>query len=173
MRRVGASLATLRALAGMSVETAAEAAGISPSYLAKLETDALAPTRGFVADLSAVYAAQMKRASDAGQGVEGQTPEGTNFMTTIADAPAGHEAWPDVRSIRTGKSKLITTDAVAETLAAIVQSRGGPKLIVVEEDRPRGSKVYVHPALCAAVERWYDDLLGSLSAYAPVEVLEP
>lgn len=80
-------------------------------------------------------------------------------MTTIADAPAGYEAWPDIRTVKGG---IITTDGVAEAIAIREKLSTGRDLLVRVPEPGRGSRVYVHPDVVQATEHWYGHLAASL-----------
>lgn len=58
----GASIRTLRNLAGMTLEEVAEAADTSIAYLSKVETGKFTPTKGYVAQVTIAIANRLKEA---------------------------------------------------------------------------------------------------------------
>lgn len=59
----GASIRTLRKLAGMTLEEVAEAADTSIAYLSKVETGKFVPTKGYVASVTFAIATRLKEAA--------------------------------------------------------------------------------------------------------------
>ncbi|MCU1408512.1 MAG: transcriptional regulator, family [Microbacteriaceae bacterium] len=59
----GASLRVLRKIAGMTLEEVAAEADTSIAYLSKVETGKLAPTKGYVAQVTLALAMRMRSAA--------------------------------------------------------------------------------------------------------------
>ena len=59
-RSAGEALRTLRGIAGLTLDRAAEIADTAPAYLSKVENGRLVPTVGYVANVTAAIAEHMK-----------------------------------------------------------------------------------------------------------------
>lgn len=60
---VGASLRSLRKLAGMTLAEAAEAAGTAPAYLSKVENGKLKSSKAYVAQVTVAIASRLQDAA--------------------------------------------------------------------------------------------------------------
>lgn len=95
-----------------------------------------------------------------GEGKDQNTSQENQSMSIIADAPAGYQQWPDIRTIHDVPTLMV--DSIVYSIAAA----SGQQLIVRVDVPGRGPLIHVHPDLVKAVKACYRDLGASITAAA-------